>query len=66
MEWHYDVTMEPMMMSEVITATHKKHIILYSWVYSYTLILKDKYSNKYIFISYTLAGNDIESLNSRI
>ncbi len=27
-------------------------------MYSYTLILKDKYSNKYIFISHILAGND--------
>ncbi len=35
-------------------------------MYSYTLILKDKYSNKYIFISHTLAENDIKSLNSRI
>ncbi len=29
-------------------------------MYPYTLILNDKYSNKYIFISYTLAGNGIK------
>ncbi len=51
------------MTSELIITPHK---INSSWVYSYTLILKYKYSNKYIFISYTLAGNDIKSLNSRI
>ncbi len=34
-----------------------------SWAYSYILILTDTYSNKYIFISYTLSGNDIKSLN---
>ncbi len=45
-DWHYDITMEPIMMTEVL--------------------LKDKYINKYIFISYTLAGNDIKSLHSRI
>ncbi len=67
MEWHYDITMEHIMMSEVIITPHKQHrIIQSSWMQSYTLILKDKYSNKYIFISYTLAGNDIKSLNSRI
>ncbi len=35
-------------------------------MYSYTLIFKDKYSNKCIFIQYTLAGNDIKLLNSII
>ncbi len=30
-------------------------------MYSYTFILKDKYSNKYILISYTLAENYIKS-----
>ncbi len=27
---------------------------------------RDQYSNKYIFISYALAENDIKSLNNRI
>ncbi len=62
MEQHYDVIIEPIMTSEVIITPHKYSIGLYC----YTLILKDKYSNKYIFISYTLAENDIKSLNSRI
>ncbi len=35
-------------------------------MYSYTVIFKDKYSNKYILISYTLAWNEIKLLNSRI
>ncbi len=30
---------------------------------SYTVILKDKYPLKYIFISYTLAWNDIKWLD---
>ncbi len=28
LEWHYDVSMEPMMMSEVIITSHKWHSIL--------------------------------------
>ncbi len=65
MEWLYDITMEPIVMSEVIITSHKSHRIIVQ-LYYYTLILKVKYSNKYICISYTLAGNDIKSLKSRI
>ncbi len=28
MEWHCDVTMEPIMTSEVIIASHKQHSVL--------------------------------------
>ncbi len=66
MKWHYDITMEPIMTSELIIVSHKYHGIIVLLVYSYTLILKVKYSNKYIFISNTLTGNDIKSWNSRI
>ncbi len=65
MEWHYDITMEPIMTSEVITRSHKYHIIMVQ-LGVFLHFLKDKYSNKYIFIAYTLAGIDIKSLNSRI
>ncbi len=73
MKWHYDVTMDPIMISEVIMMSHRYHysvalmtLLCCSWMYSYIVILKDKYTNKYIFILYTLACNDIKPLNSRI
>ncbi len=53
------------MTSEVITRSHKYHIIMVQ-LGVFLRFLKDKYSNKYIFIAYTLAGIDIKSLNSRI
>ncbi len=69
MKWHYDVTMEPIMTSEAIITSHKWHSIIVQlgvFLHCDFKIVKDKYNNKYIFISYTLAGNDIKSLNIRI
>ncbi len=56
MEWHYDVIMDPIMPSEVIMISHRYHyidamtLVCCSWMYPYIVILKYKYSNKYIFI----------------
>ncbi len=56
MEWHYDVTMDPIMTSlRYHYSVAMMKLVCCRWVYPYTVILKDKYSNKYIFILYILA-----------
>ncbi len=62
LDWHYDVTMDYIMMSEVIITSRRYH---YS-VALITLVLELVVFIHSDFKIYTLAWNDIEPLYSRI